>query len=113
MRNIRATWLRRSTLWMLLLIFISLISWRFEKVQREWASQQQQIELDSIALAQDKLGKDIDSYQMKYSALFAKKATLTKEEKTRVKVADADLKAIRAQMSAIERRLLATRDSKK
>lgn len=108
MRNIKAAWLWfwRLPYWVSLIVSISLFGWsHFDKVQRDQVRQQQKIELDSIALAQDKLGQDIDRYQIKYSALFVKKEPLTKEEKAKIKVAETELKTISAQIDLIKRRL--------
>ena len=114
--NAKSLWsaFRKIPLWVWLLISWSSIGWSyFADQQRHQARQQQQVKLDSIAVAQDKLGRDIDRYKLKYSALFARKTPLTPQDKAKLKVAEEELKAIQARATQIKRRIRLARDSEK
>ena len=61
------------------------------------------IELDSIEVERDKLGRDIERYKRTYSALFAKVKPWTTAEKARVKLAGEELKQFQARLDEIKR----------
>ena len=94
--------------WILMLISFSIVGKsHYDDYRQAQVRQQRQIELDSIALAQNKLSHDMDSYRLKYRALFAQKAPLTSQEKVGVQEAERELKAIRARTDAMSRRVRA------
>lgn len=106
MRKIKAAWLWfwRLPPYVSLLFSLALIGWtQFDKVQRDHVRQQQRIELNAIDLERDKLGRDIERYKGKYSALFAKKQW-SEADKVQAKLAYKELKSLSARLDEIKRR---------
>ncbi len=94
-------WFWRLPPYVWLLFSLALIGWsHFDKVQRDQVRQQQKIELNSIEVERDKLGRDIEQYKRTYSALFAKKQW-SEADKARAKLAGEELKSLNARLDEI------------